>query len=100
MHRPLRLRRRREGLPGWFPKDHIEAAVPAGNGILKRFTSWRNAKNFGKGHMPVQHTVLPGELRNGRPRCGWHALRRRVQPGERVVGHGWRRLTGLGPEKG
>src|SRR5262249_19255074 len=38
MHHTLRLRRRRDGLPGWFPQDYIEAAVPAGAGILRRCT--------------------------------------------------------------
>src|SRR5262245_4718532 len=100
MHRPLRLRSRRQGLPRWFPEDHVETAVPAGDGILRRVTSRRDVKHFGEGYVPVQHAVLPGELLNGQPRCGWHAFRRRVQPGESIVGHGGWRLTGLGPEEG
>src|SRR5262245_10318840 len=100
MHCPLRLHTRYQGLPGWFPKDHVEATAPASDGIFRRFTSRRNVKHLGKGHVPVQHAVLPGELLNGQLRCGWHAFRRRVQRGESIVGHGGRRLTGLGPEKG
>src|SRR5437763_14044861 len=45
MHRTLRLRTGREGMPRWFPKYHIVTTVPTSYGYLKSSTSHTNEYN-------------------------------------------------------
>src|SRR5712691_195013 len=95
----LHLRPRREGLPRRFPEYDIETPVPAGHSILRRFRSSRESKHFRKGHVPVQHMILGGEMYDGRRRGGWYALWSQVQPAPGIVGDCWQCLARLGPEK-